>query len=104
MSCKFIHDCILPGTSQSMVNHICFTDYHHYGRLNHEDTVAKYKGTVLGESLDFDKMDRLIEEQKQQEEETLRQRGIDRSTPVTMEHVLKELCGEELLKRMRDFL
>jgi hypothetical protein len=47
-----------------MYNHICFTDRHHYSHLNHNDTVAKYRGTVLGESLDFDKMSELIAQEE----------------------------------------
>lgn len=56
MSCTNIKECIKPGTSDSLIRHILFTDSFHYGHLSHDATVAKYKGTVLGESLDFDKM------------------------------------------------
>lgn len=105
MACKFLKESIRPGTSLSLVYHICFTDHHHYGHLSHEDTVAKYKGTVLGEFLDFEKMSTLIEDAKKAAEEAERQREIVRNTPmksVSMEYVMRQLCGDELYKRMQD--
>jgi len=101
MSCMFLKDCIRPGTPRSLIYHICFTDTHHYGGLSHEATIAKYKGTELGECLDFDKMARLVEEKKRLDGEDARKREIDRNTPVSMEYVMRELCGDELLKIMR---
>jgi hypothetical protein len=96
----FLKESIRPGTSESMIYHICFTDHHHYGHLSHESTVAKYRGTVLGESLDFDKMERLILEKAHKDAEDAKQRGIDRSSPVSMEDVMLALCGRELLDRL----
>ena len=98
---QFLEESIRPGTSKCMVNHILFTDHHHYSHLSHEEMVAKYKGTVLGEYLDFEKMDQLIAEKKASDEEATRQREIDRNTPVTMEHVMRELCGDELYNIMK---
>lgn len=63
MSCKYLEQCIKPGTSQVLINWYLFTDRHHNGGFTHEETVKKYKGTVMGEDIDFDKMDKLIEEE-----------------------------------------
>lgn len=64
MGCLFLKESIRPGTSASMVNHMCFTNHHHYGHLTHEATLTKYKSTVLGESIDFEKMDKLVAESR----------------------------------------
>lgn len=64
MGCLFLQESIRPGTSASMINHICFTNHHHYSHLTHEAARKKYQGTVLGESIDFEKMDKLVAESR----------------------------------------
>jgi hypothetical protein len=39
-----------------MVNWICFTNAHHNGHRTHDETVKAFRGTTLGEYIDFDKM------------------------------------------------
>jgi len=84
-----------------MIRHLCFINKRHYGSLSHEKTVEKFRETMTGEYIDFDLMERLRKDKKTSDEEAARQHKIDRNTPVSMEHVLKELCGEELYNLMK---
>jgi hypothetical protein len=101
MGCDFLEESIKPDTSLVMIRHLLFTNKHHYGDLPHEETVKKFRGTVAGEFIDFDRMEKLKEAKKAYDEELARRTEIARNTPVSMDYVMKELCGEELYKLMK---
>lgn len=60
MSCLFLKECILPETSESLRNWILYTNYHHNSHRTHDETVATWKDTKLGEYIDFNKMNTLM--------------------------------------------
>jgi len=51
-----IEEYIKPGTSKSLRNWIIFTNQHHNSHRTHQETISKFRGTELGEYLDFDKL------------------------------------------------
>ena len=104
MGMDFLRESIKPGTPQAIIRHLIFTDSYHYGHLSHEKTVEKYRGTVSGEYLDFGKTEELREAKKLADKKEACIRELCRNTPVTMDHVLRELCGDELLKKLRGML
>jgi len=57
MSIVNIKEYIKPNTSKSLKEWIIFTNQHHNGNKTHEETIESFRGTVLGDSLDFDKLD-----------------------------------------------
>ena len=48
---------IKPGTSESMINWIMFTNHHHNDKRSEKETIEKFRGNGLGEYLEFDKLD-----------------------------------------------
>jgi hypothetical protein len=88
---------IRPGTSESLVNHILFTNAHHYGGKTHDEVVAKFKAHLIGEDIDFDMLEKL-----RQEVATLRAdapRVVARE--VSVQDALRSLCGDALLNHLR---
>ena len=61
MSVINVEKYIKPGTSECLKNWIIFTNHHHNDHRTHQETVKSFRGTVLGECLDFDKLDSSVE-------------------------------------------
>jgi hypothetical protein len=59
MSCNNLKGAIIDGTPPAIVNWILFTNRHHNEHRTHDETVAKFKGTVLGSYIDFNKLEEL---------------------------------------------
>lgn len=59
MGCKHLEGAIIDGTPQTIISWILFTNHHHNQHRTHDETVAKFKGTVLGSYIDFNKLEEL---------------------------------------------
>jgi|WetSurMetagenome_2_1015567.scaffolds.fasta_scaffold65360_7 hypothetical protein len=67
---EFLRESIKPGTSETLRNWIMFTNHYHNGNRTTEQTIAKFKGAVIGESIDFDKLEELMKPKPIQPEPT----------------------------------
>ena len=88
---------IKPGTSKPLINHILFTNYHHYGHLSHDGVVAKFNGRVIGEFIDFEKLEQLRHEQAVALADA--PRVVVRE--VTVDEALRSLYGDAFLNHLR---
>lgn len=57
---ELLKECIKPGTPESLYNWILFTNRHHNEKRSAELTIAKFKPAVIGEYIDFDKLEELM--------------------------------------------
>jgi hypothetical protein len=55
-----LREAIKPGTSESLIYWILFTNHHHNSHRTPEETVAKFQGTELGKCLDFNILEKLM--------------------------------------------
>lgn len=55
-----LEESLIPGISISLKYWIMFTNQHHNGNRTTEQTIAKFKGTVIGEYINFDKLAGLL--------------------------------------------
>jgi len=88
MSCLHLKECIKPGTSESLINWIIFTNAHHNGHRTHDETVKSFSGTGLGEHIDFEKM--AILNKPKEPEPVMPQPCINRSEERTVTIVFRE--------------
>jgi len=92
---ELLRESIKPGTSESLRNWIMFTNQHHNSHHTAEQTIAKFKGTTIGEDIDFDKLEELMKLKPIQPEPTpppvkpvitIRERTETRSVVVKFSH------------------
>lgn len=57
---ELLKECIKPGTPESLYNWILFTNRHHNSQHTPEVTIAKFKRALIGEDIDFDKLEELM--------------------------------------------
>lgn len=61
---EMLREAIKPGTSESLIYWILFTNHHHNSHRTPEETVAKFQGTELGKSIDFKILEKLMHRNK----------------------------------------
>jgi hypothetical protein len=103
MSCSFIGDCVKPGVSQVLRNHIIFTDKHHYSHLTTKQTIEKYKNvskTVLGKCLDIKKMNEL----DAANDNVLFEAPVVVARRVSKAEAIASLYGPEIMAELRKYV
>lgn len=58
-----LEECILPSVSVSIANWILFTNRHHNEHRTPEHTIASFKAHTIGEYIDFNKLEALMNPQ-----------------------------------------
>lgn len=59
---ELLKQAIKPETPKSLFNWILFTNYHHNDHRTAEATISVFKKHLIGESIDFNKLEELMKE------------------------------------------